>query len=395
MAGAADSRTHRLELGHGFELISGLGKLDGSVEVTIAFRKRTLFRETFAPDDPPKGFKVDLKLVRADAQLDLDAFAGELSWAAHLSVRLPRGWRDLYRGDRRVLLRFGPAIGEVGGSPKVFEPVVDHPTFGKSQLCTPVVLRIFVDDQERAIAEVGQIVKEKMFPDRPGFTFNTVACVGHVPDGTPGLYTDPTSPWFNVFFGFYQLDCPKAEWGRPFGYESAAGIKSTIKAEDVARLGRSDWNWFSNWMYGVPMKHVLPYSSRDLGSISPSTSPPRRIGASMWHGLTLRGVEVASTYESTAKGAARLTMNTIIDDVWRNSFGLPSPQPGWDESFVPTKLVAQVDMAYWEDDASYHTVIFGGTAAVGADGAAFLAEQMTAVRRVIETNYPTLGFEPA
>jgi hypothetical protein len=394
MAGAADSRTHRLELGHGFELISGLGKLDGSVDVAIAFRHRTVFRQTLAPDDPPKGFKVDLKLVRADAQLDLDAFAGELSWAAHLSVRLPRGWHDVVAVDRRVVLRFSPAIGEVGPSSEVFEPEVDDPRFGQSQLCTPTILRIFVDEQERAIAEVGQIVKEKMFPDRPGFTFNTVPCVGRVPDGTPGLYTDPRSIWFNVFFGFYQLDCPKSEWPRPFGYRSADGLASEIEPEDVARLGKSDWNWFSNWMYGVPIKHVLPYSSPDMGSIKVTTAGPRRIGASMWHGLTLRGVEVASTYESGAEGAARLTTNSIIDDVWRNSFGLPSPQPGWDESFIPTRLVAQVDMAYWEDDAAYHTVIFGGTAALDADPA-FLSAQMDAVRRVIEESYPTLGFEPA
>src|SRR5436309_6880242 len=196
MAGAAEpSQTHSLELGHGFALICGVvGKLDGSLEVAVAFRGRTIFRRSVAHDDPPQGPAFKLGPVRFAAQLDLDAFRGELSWVSYLSVRLPGRWRDLYRIDDR--LPFSPGIGEVGSGPQpqeVCEPVVSHPKFGESQLCTPMVLRIFVDDEERAIAEVGRIVKNRMFPDHSGFVFNTVACVGKVPDGASGLYTDPTS----------------------------------------------------------------------------------------------------------------------------------------------------------------------------------------------------------
>jgi hypothetical protein len=144
-------------------------------------------------------------------------------------------------------------------------------------------------------------------------------------------------------------------------------------------------------MYGVPIEAVEPYSAPDAAGVEVTESGLSRIGRSLWHGMTLHGVEVASTYESPAPGALRLTTNTVIDDVWRRSFGLPAPSAAWPESFVSTRLVAQVDMAYWEDDDAFHTVIFGGTAAIESDPE-FLAAQMAAVREVIARTYPELGF---
>jgi hypothetical protein len=217
--------------------------------------------------------------------------------------------------------------------------------------------------------------------------------VGGVEDGAPGLYTDPESIWFNIFFGYYQLDAPKREWSRPFGYRSADGIASEIEAEDVVRLGKSDWNWFSNWMYGVPMDHVLPYSSPDMGGVRVELSGPERVGSSMWHGLTLRGVQVASTYESAADSAAKLVRNSIVDDIWRHAFGLPSPRDSHPESFIPTTIDAQILMAYWEDAEEFHTIIFGGTVPSQGGDPEFLRAQMGAVRAVIERSYATLGFD--
>lgn len=369
--------------------------LDDRVGIAVAHRDHVLFSEVFSRTASQADLKVDWRFVRAEGEIGVDVFAGELRWAGHLSARLPwRRWHRVLDVDHGVFARFVPAVGEIGGSPDVAEPTVRHPRFGHSQLCTPAVLRIFVDDGKREIAEVGRLVKQRLFGDRPAFTFNTVCCVGGVPDGAPGLYPNPDSIWFNVFFGFYQLDCPKAEWSRPFGYRSAAGLGSEIEPEDVVRLGKADWNWFSNWMYGVPDAFLEPYSSPDMKGIEVTDSPPKRIGSRLWHGLTLSGVEVASAYESDAQGAARLGTNTVAQDVWRHAFGLPSPRPDHAMSFVPTRLVAQMDMAYWEDSEAFHTVIFGGTAGLDAEPG-FLATQMAAVEAVIEKTYAELGFEPA
>jgi hypothetical protein len=383
---------HSLRLGHRLQLRCTMDSLDDTVVIALAHGRRTLFRRTFSADHSRSDFRLDTWLVRADGAVEVDVFTGDVSWEGHLSARWPWGrWRTILDQDHAVIASFSPAVGEIGGSPVVPEPVVDDAQFGRSQLCTPAVLRIFVDERDRLIADVGQIVKQRMFPDHPPFTFNTVACVGGVKEGAPGLYSDPDSIWFNIFFGYYQLDAAKAEWSRPFGYRSADGIESEIEAEDVVRLGKSDWNWFSNWMYGVPLDSVLPYSDPGMGSVGVEIAAPERIGDSTWHALTLRGVEVASTYESEARGAVRLVQNTIIDEVWRRAFGLPNPRDDHAESFIPTQIDAQIRMAYWEEEDAYHTVIFGGTAPVGAEPT-FLAVQMDAVDAVIERSYPGLGF---
>jgi hypothetical protein len=387
---------HILDLGHGVELRAGLPALDGTIEIAVLHRGHKLIEEVFSPDTPQHGFRLSLAVIELDASLEVDAFLGELRASGHIKVRglLRWRWHTVLDADDEVLMRICPAVGQIDGSPAVIEPVIEDQRFGGSQLCTPTVLRIFVDEQERAVADVGQIVKARMFPDHPAFAFNTVACVGRVSkDGAPGLYTDPNSTWFNVFFGHYQLDCPKPDWSRPFGYRSAAGIDSKVEAEDIARLGKSDWNWFSNWMYGVPIEEVLPYSTIDMSTIEVAESPPARIGSTMWHGLTLSQVEVASCYQSGSPDAGRLVRNTIIDDVWRRSFGLPSPQPEHAVSFIPTTIEAQVHMAYWEDERAFHTLIFGGTAATDSDPG-FLAAQMAAVETVIERGYPERGFRP-
>jgi hypothetical protein len=386
----APSTPHTLDLGHGLELRAAVPALDGTIEIAVLYRHRRLIKQAFSPDTPQRGFKLSLPVVKLDAEFELDAFLGELRATGYLKVWWLR-WRTVFDADDDVLMRFCPAVGQIADSPAVVEPLVDHPRFGRSQLCTPTVLRIFVDQHERVVAEVGQIVKEKMFPDHPPFTFNTVACVGRVGQAGAGLYTDPNSIWFNVFFGFYQLDCPKPQWSRPFGYRSAAGINSEIEAEDVARLGKSDWNWFSNWMYGVPIEDVLRYSTIDMSAIEVETSPPTQIGSTKWHGLSLSRVDVASCYESDSRDAGKLVRNTIVDDVWRRSFGLPNPQPDHPVSFIPTTIKAKVHMAYREDERAFHTLIFGGTTAMDADPD-FLEAQLAAVQSVIERNYPQQGF---
>jgi hypothetical protein len=389
------STPHVLDLGHGVELRTTFPALDGSVGVALLHREHVLFSKTFTRDEPRGDFSFHTALARGDGAIEVDLFAGELAWEGHLALRLPGGWRRILHVDRDVLLAFAPAVGRVGPEPDVDEPVVDDPRYGRSQLCTPAVLRIPVDVADRKVADVGEIVKARMFPDHPPFTFNTVACVGGVEDGAPGLYTDPDSIWFNIFFGYYQLDAPKRDWQRPFGYRSADGIRSEIEPEDVVRLGKSDWNWFSNWMYGVPMEAVLPYSSPDMGSVRVELSPPERVGQTMWHALTLHGVEVASAYESGAPGAAKLVRNSIVDDVWRHAFGLPAPRESHPDSFIPTTIDARILMAYWEDDDAYHTIIFGGTVPSAGGDPRFLEAQMAAVRAVIERSYATLGFDEA
>jgi hypothetical protein len=384
---------HTLELGHGVQLSCTMPALDGAVRVAFDWRDHEVFATTFRPHAPAHHVRHTGELLDVSLEVSVDAFGGELRAGGHLKVRPPLGddWHTVFDGDD-VLLRFSPGVGQVGDSSAVAEPLVVDRRFGRSQLCTPAVLRIFVDEDDRALSRAGALAKRWLFADRPPFVFNTVACVGQAEgERLLGLYTDPNSHWFNVFFGYYQLDAPRSEWSRPFGYRDAKGLDSEIEVEDVVRLGKSDWNVFSNWMYGVPDDVVERYVGVDSSSMPVTRRPPERVGDTLWHPLVIDQVEVASTYESDADGARRLVTNTLLEDVWRHSFGQPNPQPDWTESFVPTRLRASMWMAYWEDDTAYHTTIFGGTLGEGSEED-FLGVQLDAVRTVIERSYPTLGF---
>ena len=326
------------------------------------------------------------ELVNLRLEVAVDGLLGEVEASGTVQMRDPATghWETALDVDGEVLARYAPVAGVVGRSPVPDPPAVDDARFGKSRPTATGVTRLFVGDEPRLLTDVGRKAQKRLWARYPGgFVFNTVACVGS--------YVDPDSPWFNVFLGYYQIDVAKKEWGRPFGYRSADGIASQVEFEDIVRLGKTDWNWFSNWMYGVPEEEVLPCDDVDMGAVSCAQSDAGTVGASRWHYTKVGNVDFVSAYESDAPGAARLVDNTLLSPTWRLSYGEPAPRPGHTVSFPATRLDAELYIAYWEDATDFHTVMFGGTAPVGADPD-FLAVQMRAAEDVMARTYPTLGF---
>ena len=287
-----------------------------------------------------------------------------------------------------------PSLGSVGGSIWGHAPTVNDPELGTSRNIVPIINRIDVDSQEKFVARMGGIAKATFFPDYPSFVFNVCFAVGDFSlIGRPGSYADPKSHWFNVFMGYYQLDAPRKTWNRPFAYESAQP-GAAVAFGDVMRLGKSDWNYFSNFMYGVPEDCIA------LHNELPATPPCRwlrreSIGARHWDLIEVEDIEVVSGYESNAPGARRLVDNSILTRMWRRTFGLPHPRPDFPESFISTRLRAQIYMSFSQDEHSYHTVLFGGTvnkAFPPTLNERFLDVQMKACRDVMVRHYPHLGF---
>jgi hypothetical protein len=385
---------HKLPLGHGVELWCTMDSLDDSVLVAIAWRGHRLRQHRLSQEDDHKTVRLALPFLRIELGLQIDVFTGEIEGQGYIAVRPFVGkWLPVLDIPRKVLVRFDPAVGEIAGSVDFVEPTVDHEKYGRSQLCTPAILRLHVDDGVREISDAGRLVKQKLFPKHAPFVFNTVACVGAADASGRGAYPNPNSIWFNVFFGCYQIDASKPDWHRPFGYRSNDGAESEIDFGHVTRLGEADWNLFSNWMYGVPLEEIEPYLAVDPADTYQEPAP-ELIGATLWHTATVERATCVSTYVSDAPGAAQLVTNSRIDYVWRRAFGLPNPQAGHPQSFVPTTLRAKLHMAYAEDDDAFHTVICGGTAVVSAEQE-FLAAQMSAIREVIEAGYPDAGFPDA
>ncbi len=366
-----------------------------AVEVTFRLRRRRLCRLRISPRAGPRRHVLGLGLVRGELTVVSDLFAGTIAWTLRLDRRhgLGRPWVHWRTWGERSGIRFDPSVGVIGGQTDVYPPAVHDPVYGDSQNCTGTILRIHVDEERRRLCEVGNKVKSRMFPaPYPPFVFNAVACVGAFERGGPQRYANPHSPWFNVFLGYYQLDCATPSWDRPFGFVAPDGGDSSPCIEDLARLGKSDWNFFSNWDYGVPEEALEPYCDVDLTSVEFVDHGLVEIAGRKWRGVDLLGVEVASSYVSDAPGARGLVGNTPIGSVLRQGFGPPDPQADCPVSFIPQRLDASLHMAYYADDEGFHTLIFGGTAHAGEDRE-LLSAEVAATTAVIAERFATFGFE--
>lgn len=404
---------YSLDLGHGIELACWAPSESGALRVRFSFAGRVVMERSFTARrpqpqpwplrarivGPTRGrWQVALPLVRADVAIVIDVFSVEARISAHLAVPSPlrsrprawrqsRAWMQVDDAREATVVRFAPSVGRIGAPPCTH--LWSMTLWGRSLPCSPAVLRFFVDDDRRAMAAGWQSGTCSPSTRRLCSTPSPASVV--ILASRTGRYNDPDSPWFNVFFGYYQIDCAKAAWSRPFAYRSGAGAESVVIADELVRLGLADWIWFSNWMYGLPEDVAVRYSSAGAHRATVSDQEVHQIGRRRWHRVRLEGVEVASCQEGEGSGARRLARNTPLSAIWRRSFGPARRRPQWPQSFAPVTLEAVSDLCYWEDDEEFHTIVFGATARAGTDPA-FLQTQLSALRAVIETSYPGLGF---
>jgi hypothetical protein len=322
-----------------------------------------------------------LGLIAFDLEIDVDLELGELKVRG--DVRVPGG-HEIDTPD--IVERWAPMLGRVGGRFEAFPPQIEGV---ETRSILPVINRIPIESRPRLGTRVGALAKAAFFPSLPDFLFNVCFVVGPAPDG-PGAYTDPESPWFNVFMGYYQLDCPRDRWTRPFGYQPGASGALEVCLDEVLRVGKADWNYLSNWMYGVPDEAIAA-----LDRLSPDDhrSALRRhpIGDREWDLVDLDGVRVVSAYP----GGDSLAHNSLLSPVWRAAIGEPTIREDHPEPFPPAFMRGCFYMAWSEDPTAFHTHLFGGTVNKAFDGEAndaFLARQMKACEVVIAGHYGELGF---
>ena len=317
-----------------------------------------------------------------------------------------------------------PLMGEIGGKTAVPAAKINSKKFGTSSGLSMAV-EIKVNRDESIPEGVGKIVKTELFltddyADRD-FIFNVCFSCGKASIFKKGLYTDPKSHWFNVFFGYYEIDVPAETWKRPFGYAFKNGALS-IEFRDLRRIGLADWNYFSNYLYGVPRDPIEKCNDPDNPGIEDTDMGRIQIKGRFWDHVGVDKFRVVSAY--TSPGHEHLLQErSIWTPMWRLSYGRPHPRKGIDECFFPCSMKAQFYMSYTEGydtdmkKTAYKTLIFGGTVnhdckpdtkkytriQGGEKGSfdlesfndEFLSEQMNAVKKVIEKEFAHLGFQKA
>ena len=302
-----------------------------------------------------------------------------------------------------------PMAGDIDNKFQAPEAKVKDPRFGESE-GLPFVMEIKVDGENSAPADVGRKVDQVFFPHQGELLFNVSFACGK-PKGLfrTGSYGDPRSIWFNVFFGYYEIDVEQKVWGRPFGYEADG---KTVHWDDILRIGKSDWNYFSNWMYGVPDVAIDPTNSPLRGPTTTTTHHGRKnVNGREWDVLEIDNANVVSAYDDGGKGGAQLVDRDLWSFLWRASYGFPIKKKVVEEPrFFPCPMKAKLYMTTRPNKRdndlgtpSFQTFLFGGTInnwysaksdAHRKENEAFLEVQMEAVRRVMKASYPDLGFDP-
>jgi hypothetical protein len=298
-----------------------------------------------------------------------------------------------------------PMVGDIDNRFAAPEVQLKDPRFGESQ-GLPFVMEVPVDDEHTPPAGVGKKVDDTFFQHRSKLLFNVSFACGK-PQGLfrRGVYGDPRSIWFNVFFGYYEIDVEQTAWGRPFGYEADG---TTIHWDDVLRIGKSDWNYFSNWMYGVPDAAIDQTNFPLRGPQTTTTHLGRKnINGRLWDVLELDMVDVVSAYWSGS--GQGLVERELWSFLWRASYGFPLGKKVVDEeNFFAVPMKARLYMSFRKakDDndfgvPAYQTFLFGGTInqrysaqspSHKATNEAFLQAQLEAVEKVMQKDYPDLGF---
>jgi hypothetical protein len=296
-------------------------------------------------------------------------------------------------------LREALPIGDINHAYLVTMPRVDDPRIGRSR-SLPVALKIVVaSDATGFPGGIGKVVHDALFQDRPRFTFKVAFACAETDRSGRGHYANPESIWYDVFFGYYAIEVPRETWKRPFGYV-LDGDRALADLEEVARIGKADWNHFSNQLYGVPADVVSAYDSVDLEALG--IRPPARVlvGSRYWDLVEMRRVEVVGPCRATSD-AEDFTPATLVGDLWRHVFGTFPRTEGCAQSFRGTTMRATYYMSYAEDrnvdtgEPVYVTYVFGGT--VNADypdeqeNSRFLELQLSAIRGVM-TQEGNLGF---
>ncbi len=255
-------------------------------------------------------------------------------------------------------------IGEINGD-LIGKPVyINDKKFGEStDYSTILEIDVSKNEKNHFLNDVGKLVRKRYFDF--DFIFNVCFSCAKPKIFDIDEYADPYSIWFNVFFGYYQIDIPFNNRRYPFGFNE----DMTINPIEILKIGKSDWNFFSNYLYGVPLKviegnnEVVDISQKEINSSMVETEI---IHGVEFYKITVNFFKVISAYE--ANDDMELT-NNFNNFVWQTLFGYPVSRNEFDKSFITTNMksvmyVYHKDMSNDPDlpkgEKQHSTFIFGG-----------------------------------
>jgi hypothetical protein len=266
-----------------------------------------------------------------------------------------------------------PLLGSIDGSTRAHPPRIRHPTFGRSSSRVATVIRFVVDDNRRLPAGVGQLVKRQLFRDVPPFTCNIAFACGPIRRNR-GSYSDPSSPWFNVFTGVYEVVVKRSLWPEPFAYRDGKPMP-----EQLLRLGVADWWYFSAYLYGVPLGTDMcgdPLAGAQWTS-APHCGPE---GLARWDRVDACGIRVPAP-SAALRWWERGQPSPVWRALWQLTLGCPPQRAASPRHCL---MRARTLLRTYSDDRHHRTLVLGATANMSHPNVAATTSLLEAQFRSIE-----------
>lgn len=259
-------------------------------------------------------------------------------------------------------------------------------TYGKSTKSRDLLHNIaYIDEVNRGVFNIGQVLKYELFHDHPPFTITTLFGSG----GEPRSFANPKSYWFNAVMGVMRVDMPIGEVDRPFGFTE----RSEIHRQDIVLICKAIINYITCHVYGVPIEACVRNSSVGGEEVSVLAWSARGVGGNMYTELEIREIECVSGYR--AKDDLHL-VSPELTGIWQRVLGKQQVSRKMNDPFPSVRMVMRVLIRYEKsydpvlDCPQYCTYIKFGSAAepfpyIGKkkrDRDSFLNEQMRVLKEM-------------
>lgn len=240
------------------------------------------------------------------------------------------------------------------------------------------------------VLDLGTLVKKKIFDDYPPFIYNVCfTCSRPSLLKCESRYADPTSHWFNVFYGFYEFDAPCDLWIRPFGFKTF--IDNEIELIDILKMVKADWNILGNYTYGVPFDLCLKACTITGDEKLIILNKELKIGRYTYIEAIIENVICVSAYQANEQ---LLSPYVITSPLWRKVFGTTPYNKNYNIPFPFIRMKGHFYIRHSKEYSKilekdvYKTWMSGGTIDMDYPdekfNQEFLEEQLSAVKSSLE-----------
>lgn len=263
---------------------------------------------------------------------------------------------------------------------------MDDPKFGKSRTNSET-FKIEISEHPKGL-QVGKIIKRLMFQDYPDFYVNIIASSPIVNNNGISDFPNPQSHWFNVFYGFYEIDLPIHSFSSPFGFDS----NNHVIPIEIIKFGLCDWNIITSYLYGVPYElceeNVKITGNEKMSVINDSI----KIGKYFYKEIEFSDILVTSSYPAKSK----LDTHSPIAKLLQKEWGIYNYIKGYDIPFPTVRMAGRfyiTSMISYNHDINcfcYKTIVAGGVVNMNHPdphfNQEFLNKQMQSIRQSILIN---------